>query len=196
MFSDFKDEKVSFSLPSLRIDSFSIDLAHKMQQVRKVVLPLHQRLVPRDCGMLSTRVLLRKSYGCYRGGFPSGLEAGKAVFYDGTATETDEDIVGIAKLAEKVARKYKEVTGRWGVTVTISVSCFVPKPHTPFQWYGQLPEAEFHRRQRLLKDSITERAVSSTIMMPELACWRELLPEAIEKSLRLFIRPGKDGAKI
>ena len=160
LFSDFAEEKVSFSLPSLRIDSFSIDLAHKMQQVRKSGLTFApeagtQRL--RD--VINKGVTEENLMTAVEAAFRQGWKQVKLYFMMGLPTETDEDIVGIARLAEKVARKYKEVTGKWGVTVTISVSCFVPKPHTPFQWFGQLPKAEFERRQQLLKDSIQERAV-------------------------------------
>ena len=113
----------------------------------------------------------------------------------GLPTETDEDIVGIAKLAEKVARKYKEVTGRWGVTVTISVSCFVPKPHTPFQWYGQLSEAEFHRRQRLLKDSITERAVKFNYHDARVSVLEGAIARGDRKIAQVIYQAWKDGAK-
>ena len=196
LFSDFKDEKVSFSLPSLRIDSFSIDLAHKMQQVRKSGLTFApeagtQRL--RD--VINKGVTEENLMAATEAAFRQGWKQVKLYFMMGLPTETDEDIVGIAKLAEKVARKYKEVTGRWGVTVTISVSCFVPKPHTPFQWYGQLPEAEFHRRQRLLKDSITERAVKFNYHDARVSVLEGAIARGDRKIAQVIYQAWKDGAK-
>lgn len=196
LFADFKDEKVSFSLPSLRIDSFSIDLAHKMQQVRKSGLTFApeagtQRL--RD--VINKGVTEENLMAATEAAFRQGWKQVKLYFMMGLPTETDEDIVGIARLAEKVARKYKEVTGRWGVTVTISVSCFVPKPHTPFQWYGQLPEAEFHRRQRLLKESITERAVKFNYHDARVSVLEGAIARGDRKIAQAIYQAWKDGAK-
>lgn len=196
LLADFKDEKVSFSLPSLRIDSFSIDLAHKMQQVRKSGLTFApeagtQRL--RD--VINKGVTEENLMAATEAAFRQGWKQVKLYFMMGLPTETDEDIVGIARLAEKVARKYKEVTGRWGVTVTISVSCFVPKPHTPFQWYGQLPEAEFHRRQRLLKESITERAVKFNYHDARVSVLEGAIARGDRKIAQAIYQAWKDGAK-
>ncbi len=196
LFSDFKDEKVSFSLPSLRIDSFSIDLAHKMQQVRKSGLTFApeagtQRL--RD--VINKGVTEENLMAATEAAFKQGWKQVKLYFMMGLPTETDEDIIGIAKLAEKVAQKYKEVTGRWGVTVTISVSCFVPKPHTPFQWYGQLPEAEFHRRQKLLKNSITERAVKFNYHDARVSVLEGAISRGDRHISQVIYQAWKDGAK-
>ena len=95
-----------------------------------------------------------------RTAFEQGWKAVKLYFMMGLPTETDEDIVGIAELAQKVVDCYKEVKGKRGVKVTVSVSCFVPKAYTPFQWFAQVPQEEFERRQRLLKESIRDRAIS------------------------------------
>ena len=101
---------MSFSLPSLRIDSFSIDLAHKMQQVRKSGLTFApeagtQRL--RD--VINKGVTEENLMGAVEAAFKQGWKQVKLYFMMGLPTETDEDIVGIARLAEKVAQKYKEV---------------------------------------------------------------------------------------
>lgn len=196
LLNDFKDEKVSFSLPSLRIDSFSIDLAHKMQQVRKSGLTFApeagtQRL--RD--VINKGVTEEDLMAATEAAFKQGFRQVKLYFMMGLPTETDEDIAGIARLAEKVVRKYKEVTGRWGVTVTISVSCFVPKPHTPFQWYGQLPEAEFYRRQKLLRNSITERAVKFNYHDARVSVIEGAISRGDRHISRVIYQAWKDGAK-
>ena len=196
LFADFAGEKVSFSLPSLRIDSFSIDLAHKLQQVRKSGLTFApeagtQRL--RD--VINKGVTEENLMTAVEAAFKQGWKQVKLYFMMGLPTETDEDIVGIARLAEKVARKYKEVTGKWGVTVTISVSCFVPKPHTPFQWFGQLPKAEFERRQRLLKDSITERAVKFHYHDARVSVLEGAISRGDRRLSQVIYQAWRDGAK-
>lgn len=196
LFSDFEGEKVSFSLPSLRIDSFSIDLAHKMQQVRKSGLTFApeagtQRL--RD--VINKGVTEENLMTAVEAAFKQGWKQVKLYFMMGLPTETDEDIVGIARLAEKVARKYKELKGKWGVTVTISVSCFVPKPHTPFQWFGQLPKDEFERRQRLLKDSITERAVKFHYHDARVSVLEGAISRGDRRISQVIYQAWRDGAK-
>ena len=157
---DFREEKVSFSLPSLRIDSFSIELAHKMQQVRKSGLTFApeagtQRL--RD--VINKGVTEENLITAVSAAFRQGWKAVKLYFMIGLPTETDEDIIGIARLAKRVVDLYTEIKGRRGVKVTISVACFVPKPFTAFQWFGQNSLEEFNRKQQLLKDHIRDRSI-------------------------------------
>ena len=154
-------ERVSFSLPSLRIDSFSVDIAERLQQVRKSGLTFAP-----EAGTQRLRDVINKNVTeddllhSVRTAFEQGWKAVKLYFMMGLPTETDEDIVGIAELAQKVVDCYKEVKGKRGVKVTVSVSCFVPKAYTPFQWFAQVSQEEFERRQRLLKESIRDRAIS------------------------------------
>ena len=154
-------ERVSFSLPSLRIDSFSVDIAERLQQVRKSGLTFAP-----EAGTQRLRDVINKNVTeddllhSVRTAFEQGWKAVKLYFMMGLPTETDEDIVGIAELVQKVVDCYKEVKGKRGVKVTVSVSCFVPKAYTPFQWFAQVPQEEFERRQRLLKESIRDRAIS------------------------------------
>ena len=154
-------ERVSFSLPSLRIDSFSVDIAERLQQVRKSGLTFAP-----EAGTQRLRDVINKNVTeddllhSVRTAFEQGWKAVKLYFMMGLPTETDEDIVGIAEIAQKVVDCYKEVKGKRGVKVTVSVSCFVPKAYTPFQWFAQVPQEEFERRQRLLKESIRDRAIS------------------------------------
>ena len=161
LMEDYAGDKLSFSLPSLRIDSFSIDLAHRMQQVRKSGLTFApeagtQRL--RD--VINKGVTEENLLTACGAAFRHGWKQVKLYFMMGLPTETDEDIIGIAQLAKKVVDLYTEIRGRRGCKVTVSVSCFVPKPYTPFQWFGQLPIEEFQRRQRLLKEHITDRSIT------------------------------------
>lgn len=158
---DLKEAGVSISLPSLRIDSFSIDLAHKVQQVRKSGLTFApeagtQRL--RD--VINKGVTEENLKEAVSAAFRQGWTSVKLYFMIGLPTETDEDVIGIAELAQKVVHWYKEVKGKRGARVTVSVSSFVPKPHTAFQWFAQNTMEELERKQRLLKDHIRDRSIN------------------------------------
>ena len=196
LMADFKDEKVSFSLPSLRIDSFSIGLAQKMQQVRKSGLTFApeagtQRL--RD--VINKGVTEEDLLAACGSAFRQGWKQVKLYFMMGLPTETDEDVIGIAQLAKKVVDLYTEIKGRRGVKVTISVACFVPKPYTPFQWFGQLPIAEFERRQRLLKEHITDRAITFNYHDARLSVIEGVFARGDRRLAPVLYRAWQDGAK-
>ena len=196
LMEDFKDEKVSFSLPSLRIDSFSIELAHKMQQVRKSGLTFApeagtQRLRDVINKGVTEENLLTAVAAAYR----QGWKQVKLYFMMGLPTETDEDIIGIARLAKKVVDLYQEIKGRRGVKVTVSVSCFVPKPFTPFQWFGQVPLAEFERRQQLLKEHIRDRSIQFHYHDARVSVLEGAISRGDRRLSPVIYQAWKDGAK-
>jgi len=138
---NMKDKRVSISLPSLRIDSVLKESLEETQQVRKTSLTFApeagtQRMRDVINKGVTEEDLLEKVRDAFRGGWNSV----KLYFMDGLPTETEADLDGIADLARKVVSEYfavpKEQRAR-GLRVTVSVSIFVPKPFTPFQWAGQ-----------------------------------------------------------
>lgn len=196
MTQDFCDEKVSFSLPSLRIDSFSIDLAHRLQKMRKSGLTFApeagtQRL--RD--VINKGVTENDLLSACGAAFRYGWKAVKLYFMLGLPTETDEDVIGIAELAKKVVDLYAEIKGKRGVKVSVSVSCFVPKPYTPFQWFGQIPLAEFERRQQLLKEHIKDRAISFHYHDAKLSVVEGAMARGDRRLARVIFRAWQKGAK-
>lgn len=157
----FKQQGVSVSLPSLRIDSFSVELANQVQQVRKSGLTFApeagtQRL--RD--VINKGVTEQDLENAVGAAFRAGWSSVKLYFMIGLPTETDEDVLGIADLAYKVLDLYKNIKGRRGAKVTVSVSSFVPKPHTPFQWVGQDSIAEIERKQKLLRAQLRDKSIT------------------------------------
>ena len=160
LMEDFAEDKVSFSLPSLRIDSFSIGLADRMQQVRKSGLTFAPEAgTQRMRDVINKGVTEEDLMNAVSAAFRKGWKSVKLYFMLGLPTETDEDIIGVARLAKKVVDRYQEITGKRGAKVTISVSCFVPKAFTPFQWSAQNTLEEFERKQRLLKENIRDRSI-------------------------------------
>lgn len=97
-----------------------------------------------------------------RRGVSGRLEQREALFYARLPTETDEDVLGIAELADRVVHCWRENSPNrsHGLRVTVSTSCFVPKPHTPFQWEPQVTREEYMRRVTLLRDNMKARAVT------------------------------------
>ncbi len=154
---------VNLSLPSLRADNFSMGLMQRLQQERKSGLTFApeagtQRL--RDA--INKNVTEEDLLQSCRTAFSGGWSAVKLYFMLGLPTETDEDVLGIADLAEKVYHVWRESTPepKRGVRITVSTSFFVPKPHTPFQWEGQLPMEEYLRRVKLLRENMRGRSIS------------------------------------
>ena len=154
---------IGLSLPSLRADNFSIELMEKLQKVRKSGLTFaveggSQRL--RDA--INKNVTEEDLLSTCRIAFAGGWNSVKLYYMLGLPTETDEDIIGIAKMADEVLhcwRLYAKNKNR-GVKITISTSCFIPKPHSPFQWEAQISIEEYLRRVNLLRSSITARNVT------------------------------------
>lgn len=155
-------KKVNLSLPSMRIDSFYEELLQKVSSVRKSGLTFAP-----EAGTQRMRDVINKNItedeillACARS-FDNGRNSLKLYFMNGLPTETDEDIKGIAALAQKIVDLFysKKRYGR-GVTVTVSVSCFVPKPFTPFQWEAQDTIEELERKQQLLKSEIKTGKIS------------------------------------
>ncbi|MDL2280988.1 TIGR03960 family B12-binding radical SAM protein [Selenomonadales bacterium OttesenSCG-928-I06] len=161
LMENFKDQHVSTSLPSLRIDSFSIELAKRVKTVRKSGLTFAPEAgTQRMRNVINKNVTEKNLEDAARAAFESGWTSLKLYFMIGLPTETDEDVKGIADLAKNVIDIYHDVTGKRNVSITVSVSSFVPKPHTPFQWFGQNTQAETERKQALLRSLIKDRRIS------------------------------------
>ena len=154
----YEDDRVSVSLPSLRIDSFLKDDLEKIQKVRKTGLTFAP-----EAGTQRLRDVINKGVNeedllrAVRDAFEAGWHGVKLYFMIGLPTETDEDVLAIAELARKVSREFysmpKELRGK-GLRCTVSASTFVPKPFTPFQWEPQIDKPEVLRRQALLRSAL------------------------------------------
>jgi radical SAM family uncharacterized protein len=143
-------ERVSVSLPSLRVDAFTVGTAAQIQRVRRTGLTFAP-----EGGTWRMRQVINKLiteddlYGAVDSAFSQGWRRVKLYFLIGLPTERDEDVLGIAELGRRCA----EIGQRYhrSVNVVASVGGFVPKPHTPFQWFGQDSVEELHRKVALLR---------------------------------------------
>ena len=160
LIDEFKGQGVNISLPSLRIDAFSLDVMSKVQDVKKSSLTFapeagSQRLRDVINKGLTEEVILQGA----RDAFYGGWNRVKLYFMLGLPTETKEDMEGIAELSEKVAEVYYEIpkeqrNGK--VNVVASSSFFVPKPFTPFQWARMCTKEEFIERAYIVKDKFRQ----------------------------------------
>ncbi len=151
--------QVSVSLPSLRVDAFTVGVASQIQKVRRTGLTFAP-----EAGTWRMRQVINKLvreedlYGAVDSAFSQGWRRVKLYFLTGLPTETDEDTLGIAELARncvQVGRRHHR-----GASVTASVGGFVPKPQTPFQWFGQNTLETLHHRISILRQAVkSERGV-------------------------------------
>ncbi len=156
-----KENGVNISLPSLRIDAFSLDVMSKVQDVRKSSLTFapeagSQRLRNVINKGLTEDVILQGAGLAFEGGW----QKVKLYFMLGLPTEATEDMKEIPRLADKIARRYYEIpkekrNGK--CQITISTSFFVPKPFTPFQWACMCPKEEYLARARIVNEEMKEQ---------------------------------------
>jgi radical SAM family uncharacterized protein len=145
--------RVSVSLPSLRVDAFTVGIAGQLQNGRRTGLTFAP-----EAGTWRMRQVINKLigeddlYGAVRSAYSQGWRRMKLYFLTGLPTETDEDTLAIAALARRcveIGREYHK-----NASITVSVGGFVPKPFTPFQWFGQNTREELSRKMYLLRDEL------------------------------------------
>lgn len=158
-----EDEKVSVSLPSLRVDNFSMELVERVQSIRKTSLTFAPEAgTQRMRDVINKNVTEEELLRTVNLAFSNGWSKVKLYFMIGLPTETLDDVRGIAALGQTVVDAYYNNPDhpRTAPSVGISAAAFVPKPFTPFQWFGQDSMETLHEKQRLLKGSSTNRKIN------------------------------------
>jgi radical SAM family uncharacterized protein len=191
-----REQKVSVSLPSLRVDSFSVDLAKQVQAVRKSGLTFAPEAgTQRMRDVINKGVTEENLRDAVTAAFKAGWSSVKLYFMIGLPTETDEDVRGIADLAYRVLDWYREATGRRGAKVSVSVSSFVPKCQTPFQWMEQDAVSEMRRKQALLKSVIRDRSISLHWHDPEVSFLEAVFARGDRRLSDVLIHAWQNGAR-
>ena len=158
LIDEFQNQGVNISLPSLRIDAFSLDVMNKVQDIRKSSLTFAPEAGTQRMRNVINKGLTEEDIITGAGqAFEGGWNKVKLYFMLGLPTETEEDMEGIAVLSDKVARRYYEIpkdqrNGK--CQITASSSFFVPKPFTPFQWATMCPYEEYIRRANVVQEAI------------------------------------------
>lgn len=160
----YSEDRVGISLPSLRLDNFSLELIKEIQKVRKTGLTFAP-----EAGSQRLRDVINKGLTeedlteATKKAFESGWSSVKLYFMLGLPSESEEDLIGIKDLAYKVVDLYyetpKEQRGK-GLNVTVSTSTFVPKAFTPFQWEPQITLEEIEDKQQLLKKQLNRKNIT------------------------------------
>ncbi len=166
-----RERRINISLPSLRVDAFSLDVMSKVQDVKKSSLTFAP-----EAGTQRMRNVINKGLteedilnGC-REAFTGGWNKVKLYFMLGLPYETEEDIRGIARLCQKIAEEYYEIPketrqekGMGKVAITASSAFFVPKPFTPFQWASMNTVEEFLAKARIVKEEVRSQLNQKSI---------------------------------
>ncbi len=192
-------ERVNLSLPSLRMDNFSEALLEKIKKVRKSGLTFAaeggtQRL--RD--VINKNVSEEEIMNTCRIAFEGGYSTVKLYFMMGLPTETDEDIVGIADLANRIVDLFYSIENRpkgRGVQVSISVATFVPKPFTPFQFEPQDTREMIEHKQKLLMDSVKSKKIKVSYHDPNVSQLEVILAKGDRRLCKSVYTAWKKGCK-
>lgn len=193
------EERINLSLPSLRADNFSEELLEKIRKVRKSGLTFAaeggtQRL--RD--VINKNVSEEEIMNTCRIAFEGGYSAVKLYFMMGLPTETDEDIVGIADLAQRIVDLFYSIENRpkgKSVQISISVATFVPKPFTPFQFEPQDTREMIEHKQKLLMDSIKTKKIRVSYHNPDVSMLEAILAKGDRRLCKAVYAAWKNGCK-
>jgi len=199
LIKEMEKKKVNLSLPSLRIDSFSLDLMEKAQKVRKSGLTFAPEAgTQRLRNVINKGVTEEDLIKSVTIAFSGGWSNVKLYFMLGLPTETYEDIAGIAELGNKVVGAYmgvpKEKRGK-GLNVTISTSSFVPKPFTPFQWEGQDTIEVLKEKQQFLLSRIRSKYIRYNWHQSELSLLEAVFARGDRRTGEVLIKAWQKGCK-
>lgn len=163
MVERYKDKKVGVSLPSLRVDSFSVDLINEIQKVRKTGLTFAPEAgTQRMRDVINKGVTEENLMQSCSAAFKAGWSTIKLYFMIGLPYETMDDVKGIADLAQKVAEEYysipKDIRKR-GLKITVSTAIFVPKPFTPFEWAPMAKMDDVASKIQNIRNSIKSKSI-------------------------------------
>ena len=197
--SKYQSSRIGLSLPSLRIDSFSLKLVQEVQKVRKSGLTFAP-----EAGTQRMRDVINKGVdeedliNSVGAAFETGYSSVKLYFMIGLPTETMEDIQGIADLTFKVVDRYykvpKEKRGR-GLNVTASASSFVPKPFTPYQWEPQDSIDSLIEKQRYLQKAIKKKQITFNWHEPHVSYMEAVFARGDRRLCDVLIRAWELGCK-
>ena len=203
LIDEFKSAGVNISLPSLRIDAFALDVMSKVQDIKKSSLTFapeagSQRLRDVINKGLTEEVILHGA----KEAFVGGWNRVKLYFMLGLPTETEEDMKGIAHLAERIAEEYYDTVPkekRHGkVQIVVSTSFFVPKPFTPFQWAPMYTEQDFIDKAKIVKEEIraqlNQKSIKYNWHEPDVTTLEGFLARGDRRASEVILKAYEKGA--
>ena len=203
LIDEFKGKGINVSLPSLRIDAFSLDVMSKVQDIKKSSLTFapeagSQRLRDVINKGLTEEVILHGAGEAFKGGWNQV----KLYFMLGLPTETEDDMKGIAHLAQKIAETYYEVVPKeqrkGKVQINVSTSFFVPKPFTPFQWAPMYTEQDFVEKAKVVKNEVraqlNQRSIRYNWHEPDVTALEGFLARGDRRCADVILKAYEKGA--
>ena len=187
------EKKITLALPSLRLSSFTKEMAQSSRRSSLTFAP--------EAGTQRLRNVINKNVtdeeiGNIGRAFEAGYDSVKLYFMLGLPTETDEDILGIADICRRLRNLYIEIRKKKNITISVSCSVFIPKPSTPFQWEAQISFEEMLRRQKLLRNALREiKGVSFSWHGAETSVLEVVFARGDKKLAPVIVRAYELGAK-
>ena len=188
-----EEKKITLALPSLRLSSFTKEMAQSSRRSSLTFAP--------EAGTQRLRNVINKNVtdeeiNNIGRAFEAGYDNVKLYFMLGLPTETDEDILGIADICRRLRNLYIQIRKKKNLTISVSCSVFIPKPSTPFQWEGQISLDEMLRRQKLLRGALREiKGVSFSWHGAETSVLEVVLARGDKRLAPVILRAYELGAR-
>lgn len=186
---------IGVSLPSLRADTFSVNLSAEIQKVRKTGLTFAP-----EAGTDRLRKVINKNitdediFGAAEAAWRQGWKRIKLYFMIGLPTETDEDLCGIARMVKGI-KQHAWVDGRVKLDISVGLSSFVPKPHTPFQWRAQASLEELSHKVSVIRDALRVPGVKLSWNQPEGTLLEGALARGDRRMAQVIHKAWMNGAR-
>jgi len=197
----YQKDNISLSLSSLRVDDFSVELAKKVQKVKKTGLTFAPEAgTQRLRNVINKGVSEENLYDTVKSAFNSGWHRIKLYFMIGLPTETEKDLEGIVRLAKRVLEIGKDIRQNTDkrmkkIEVQVSVSTFIPKPFTPFQWVSMPSKEKIIEKQDYLRDNLRGRGLKFSWNDPDLSLLEGVIARGDRNTAEIIETAWKNGAK-
>jgi len=194
--ASFSEHHVGLALPSLRVTQQLALLPGRMKSVRKSGLTMAPEVATDHLRRIISKEILNKDlYATASAAFANGWDLVKLYFMIGNPGETAEDVLAIWDMANQVSRQRKVVTGKANARVNVTVSTFVPKPFTPFQWARMLEIDEIRERQDMLRDAARNKRVMFKFHRAESSTLEGILCRGDRRTGKLLLAAYRRGAR-
>ncbi|MBF0563909.1 MAG: TIGR03960 family B12-binding radical SAM protein [Nitrospirae bacterium] len=192
----FSSRRISFSLPSLRVGSVTEEIVRQIKAVKKTGFTIAPEAATARLRLVINKDFEEEDYErTIAAIFGNGWLNLKLYFMIGLPTETDEDVEAIPAMALKAMKAARKYTNR-SVNVSVSVSNFVPKAHTPFQWYGQIPIGEMVRKRDYLKKAVSRKSMKFKGQDERMSLLEAIFARGDESAAILLEAAWKAGARL
>ncbi len=191
---ELQERHIAVSLPSLRTDTFSVELAARLRRVKRTGLTFAPEAASaRLRAVINKGVTDEDLLAAVSAAYREGWRKLKLYFMIGLPSESEEDVEEICALVRRIMREGAGGLPAKGLRLSVSVSTFVPKPHTPFQWVSQMPLPEVARRHFILKEGLRMRGVTLRWHMREMSYLEGVLARGDRRLFPAVLAAAREG---